>query len=90
MDSNNTSLKTTTNEINTSSLDLRDVINFLLSKIWIIVLVVLCFAIVAFLWTDLFVDPQYTSTTDMFIISTSGTTMENQTASNQVNNWSIG
>ena len=90
MDSNNnTSLKNNSNEIN-SSLDIRDVINFLFSKVWIIVLVVLCFAIVAFLWTDLFVDPQYTSTTDMFIISTSGTTIENPTASNQVNNWSIG
>jgi len=91
MDSNNNvSSKNANNEVTTSSLDIRDIVNFLLSKIWIIALVVLCFAIVAFLWTDLFVDEQFTSTTDMFIISTSGTTTENQTASNQVNNWSIG
>lgn len=91
MDSNNNaSLKNTNSEMTTSSLDIRDIISFLITKIWIIVLVVLCFAIVAFLWTDLFVDEQYTSTTDMFIISTSGLATENQSASNQVNNWSIG
>ncbi len=91
MDSNNnTSLQNTNNAANASSLDIRDIINFLLSKIWIIVLVVLCFAIVAFLWTDLFVDEQYTSTTDMFIISTTGATTTNQATTNQMNNWSIG
>lgn len=93
MDSNNNaSLKNTENNASSSSLDIRDIINFLLSKIWIIVLVVLCFAIVAFLWTDLFVDEQYTSTTDMFIISTTGatTSSSNQATTNQMNNWSIG
>ena len=91
MDSNNTSLNNnnTTRPIG-SSLDIRDIVTFLLSKIWIIALVVLCFAIVAFLWTSFFVDDEYTSTTEMFIISTTGVTTTNQSASNQISNWSIG
>ncbi len=85
MDSNNNA---TSNNNNTSSLDIRDVANFLLSKIWIIALVVLCFAIAAFLWTELIITEQYSSTTDMFIISTSGVTQD--TTSNQMSNWSVG
>ena len=83
MDSNNNA-----NSNNTSSLDIRDIVNFLLSKVWIIALVVLCFAIIAFLWTELLITEQYSSTTDMFIISTSGATQE--TTSNQISNWSVG
>lgn len=90
MDSNNTSLNNTNNGAPSTSLDIRDIVNFLLSKVWIIALVVLCFAIVAFLWTNFFVDEEYTSTTDMFIISTTGVTTTNQAASNQMSNWSIG
>ena len=83
MDSNNNA---TAN--NTTSLDIREVVNFLLSKVWIIALVVLCFAITAFLWTELIVVEQFSSTTDMFIISTSGATQD--TTSNQMSNWSVG
>lgn len=83
MDSNNN-----VNSNNTSALDIRDIVNFLLSKAWIIALVVLCFAIIAFLWTELIITEQYSSTTDMFIISSSGATQE--TASNQISNWSVG
>ena len=83
MDSNN---NVTAN--NSSTLDIREVANFLLSKFWIIALVVLCFAIAAFLWTELIVTEQFSSTTDMFIISTSGATQE--TTSNQMSNWSVG
>ena len=86
MDSNNNA---STNN-NATTLDIRDVVNFLLSKVWIIALVVLCFAIIAFLWTELLVTEQYSSTTDMFIISTAGTTLPSQAASNQMSNWSIG
>ena len=86
MDSNNNA--NTNNNNTTSSLDIRDVANFLLSKIWIIALVVLCFAITAFLWTELIITEQFSSTTDMFIISTSGVTQES--TSNQMSNWSVG
>lgn len=88
MDSNNNA--TTKN----SNIDIRDVANFLLGKIWIIALVVLCFAIIAFLWTNFFVQDVYTSTTEMFIISNvenidySGTGSES--ATNVAQNWSIG
>lgn len=83
MDSNNNVTAS-----NSSTLDIREVANFLLSKFWIIALVVLCFAIAAFLWTELIVTEQFSSTTDMFIISTSGATQE--TTSNQMSNWSVG
>lgn len=88
MDSNNNA--TTKN----TTIDIRDVANFLLGKIWIIALVVLCFAIIAFLWTNFFVQDEYTSTTEMFIISavgginTPGTNGE--TSTNVAQNWSIG
>ena len=77
-----------------SNIDIRDVANFLLGKLWIIALVVLCFAIIAFLWTNFFVQDEYTSTAEMFIISAvanidvSGTGSES--ASNVAQNWSIG
>jgi capsular polysaccharide biosynthesis protein len=91
MDSNNTSLNNDNiTRPSTASLDIRDVATFLLSKIWIIALVVLCFAIVAFLWTNFFVDEVYTSSTDMFIISTTGVASNSNTTSNQMSNWSIG
>lgn len=86
---NNTPANNASND-NTSSLDIRDVANFLFSKIWIIALVVLCFAIVAFLWTNFFVAKQYTSTTDLFIISTIGATDNDASSTTQANNWSIG
>lgn len=88
MDSNNNVSLNNTNE--NSSLDIRDIVNFLFSKIWIIALVVLCFAIVAFLWTNFFIDPEYSSTTDMLVLSNTGASSSNQSGANQVENWSIG
>lgn len=93
MDSNNNA--TTNNKpSNNATLDIRDIVNFLLSKIWIIALVILCFAIIAFLWTEFFISEEYTAKTDLFIISTTGTTNtdsnSSQVTSNQVNSWSIG
>ena len=83
MNSNNESTKSTT------ELDIRDIANFLLSKLWIIALVVLSFAIIAFLWTTFFVDKQYASTTEMFIISV-GKTETNQANGQTTNDWAIG
>lgn len=75
MDSNNTK---------NTELDIRDIAGYLIGKLWIIALVVLCFAIIAFLWTQLFITKQYSSTTDMFIINTSAGDEQ------KTSDWSIG
>ena len=80
MDSNNATNK------NTTELDIRDIVNFLLTKVWIIALVVLSFAIMAFLWTTFFVTKQYTSTTELFIINAAPATDNTEWAKG----WSIG
>lgn len=82
MDSNNSTTK------NTTDLDIRDIVNFLLSKIWIIALVVLSVAIIAFLWTTFFVTKQYTSKTELFIINVSDNNVS--TNSPSTSDWSIG
>ena len=64
MDSNNNTSK------KGFELDIRDVINYLFSKFWIIALVVLSLAIIAYLWTTFFVTEEYQSTTKLFITST--------------------
>ena len=88
MDSNNNATQKNTN------IDIRDVANFLFGKIWIIALVTLCFAIIAFLWTNFFVQDEYTSTTEMFIISAVANldtpASSGETSSNVAQNWSIG
>ena len=84
MDSNNNASNKTATE-----LDIRDVANYLLGKLWIIALVVLCFAIIAFLWTTFFVTREYKSTTDMFIINTSPNSTANGN-SPSTSDWSIG
>ena len=82
MDSNNN-----VNQKPTTEIDIRDVANYLLSKLWIIALVVLCFAIIAFLWTTFFVTKEYTSTTEMFVINASPDTDNN---AQYATAWSIG
>ena len=84
MDSNNN-----TSNKNATDLDIRDVANYLLGKLWIIALVVLCFAIIAFLWTTFFITREYKSTTDMFIINTSPNSTNTNT-SPSTSDWSIG
>ena len=84
MDSNNNA-----STKNATELDIRDVANYLLGKLWIIALVVLCFAIIAFLWTTFFITRQYKSTTDMFIINTSSNSSTNGNAPS-TSDWSIG
>lgn len=84
MDSNNTTKRTT-------DLDIRDIVSYLLSKLWIIALVVLCFAIIAYLWTSIFVVDQYTSTTKLFIVNTpSKEDNTNPSMQDWSTGWSIG
>ena len=47
-------------------IDIREVGGFLLSKLWIIALVVLCFIIIAFLYTEL-ITPMYSATRSVYI-----------------------
>lgn len=75
----------TNNSKDKSEIDLREVFNYLLKKVWIIALVVVGFAVISFLYTSLFVTPLYTSTSNMFIISTAS---GSETSS--AGNWSIG
>ena len=84
MDSNNNATPQKNAEI-----DIRDVAGYLFGKLLIIALVVLCFAIIAFLWTTFFVSKEYKSTTELFIINTS----PSQTTTNNgpsTSDWSIG
>lgn len=82
MDSNNNATTKKTTE-----LDIRDIVSYLIGKLWIIALVVLCFAIIAFLWTSFFVTKQYNSTTEMFIINTTDT---GSNTTHNATDWSIG
>lgn len=76
----------TNNSKDKSEIDLREVFNYLVKKIWIIALVVVGFAVISFLYTSLFITPLYTSTSNMFIINL------NTASSNGPNatDWSIG
>lgn len=84
MDSNNNATPQKNAEI-----DIRDIVGYLLGRLWIIALVILCFAIIAFLWTTFFITKEYTSTTDLFIINTS-TNQNSTTNSPSTSDWSIG
>ncbi|MBQ8145665.1 MAG: hypothetical protein IJ039_02675, partial [Clostridia bacterium] len=72
-----------------AEIDIRDIVGYLIGKLWIIALVILCFAIIAFLWTTFFITKEYTSTTDLFIINTSPN-QNNNTNSPSATDWSIG
>lgn len=82
MDSNNNTSK------KGIELDIRDVVNFLLSKLWIIALVVLSLAIIAYLWTTFFVTEEYQSTTKLFI--TSNGYANDQQIDQATGDWQIG
>ena len=75
----------TNNSKDKSEIDLREVFNYLVKKMWIIALVVVGFAVISFLYTSLFVTPLYTSTSNMFIISTAS-----GAETSSAGNWSIG
>lgn len=86
MDSNNNATPQKNADI-----DIRDIAGYLFGKLWIIALVILCFAIIAFLWTTFFVTKEYTSTTDLFIINTSSNQNTNNTTNSpSATDWSIG
>jgi len=63
--------QTTNNNANTAKkgkeIDIREVASFLLSKLWIIALVVLCCLIIAFLYTRIFITPLYNSQSKVLI-----------------------
>ncbi|MBQ8163910.1 MAG: hypothetical protein IJZ93_06070 [Clostridia bacterium] len=54
-----------------TEIDIRDVGNFLLGKIWIIALATVCLALFAFLFTSLFVTPTYSSTSKVIVAGNS-------------------
>lgn len=72
----------TNNSKDRSEVDVRAILNYLLSKIWIIALVAVGFAVVSFLYTTLFVTPLYTSTSSVLILSNDPTVSTS-------GNWSI-
>lgn len=78
MDSNSASKE------NKTDIDIRDVGNYLLGKLWIILLVTVGLAILAFIYTSVFVTPLYSSTSNMFIINTASG------GSSSASGWSIG
>lgn len=62
-------MDSTNNSKDRSEIDIRDILNYLLGKIWIIALVAVGFGVVSFLYTSLFVTPVYTSTSNVLILS---------------------
>lgn len=84
MESNNTNL-TVVEENNTKNksgreIDIREVGGFLISKLWIIALVVLCCVIVAYLYTEIFITPMYSSSSRVYV---SNKTISNQDGYNE-------
>ncbi len=59
----------TENSKDKSEIDIKEVISYLFSKIWIIAVVTVGFAVISFLYTSLFVTPLYTSTSNVLIFS---------------------
>jgi capsular polysaccharide biosynthesis protein len=67
-----------------NELDIRDIANYLLGKIWIVILAIVCFAVVAIIFTST-ITPMYTSNSTMFIINT-----QNSTSSQTTSDWTVG
>lgn len=68
---------------NTIEIDIRDIARYLLSKLWIIAVVAICFAVAAFLYTRHGIDELYSSTTDMLIL-------DDSSSGNTTNDWNVG
>lgn len=60
-----------TNQNDEIEIDLRDLFFALLSKVWAIILTTIVGAVIAFLYTTIAVTPMYSSTSTMYIMSTS-------------------
>ncbi len=80
MDSNNN-----VNVKEENELDIRDIANYLLGKLWIIILAMVCFAVVAIIFTST-ITPKYTSRATMFITNTQDSSSSSQTMSD----WNVG
>ena len=79
MDSNNNVQVKEENE-----LDIRDVANYLLGKLWIIILAMVCFAVVAIIFTST-ITPKFTSQATMFITNT-----QDSGSSQTMSDWNVG
>ncbi|MBE6624008.1 MAG: hypothetical protein E7622_00030 [Ruminococcaceae bacterium] len=66
-------------------LDIRDVANYILGKIWIVLLAMVCAAVVAVIFTST-VTPTYKSRSTLFITNTQDSISSSQT----VSDWTIG
>ncbi len=80
MDSNNVNVK------EERDFDIRDVGNYLLGKIWIVILALVCFAIAAIIYTST-ITPMYTSNSTLFIINAQDNTVS---SSQMVSDWTVG
>lgn len=76
-------METKKNNKTHDGIDIRDIARFLLGKIWIIAAVALCFAIVAFLYTNYGISRKYSSSTTLFILNDSA-------SGNTQNDWNVG
>lgn len=66
--------------------DIRDVFNYLLGKVWLILLAMICFAVIAIVFAST-VTPLYKSSSTLFITSTHEST---NNASQSLTNWNVG
>lgn len=76
-------METKKNQKTHDGIDIRDISRFLLGKIWIIAVVALCFAIVAFLYTNYGISRKYSSSTTLFVLNDSS-------SGNSQNDWNVG
>ncbi|MBQ7352815.1 MAG: hypothetical protein IJW54_02305 [Clostridia bacterium] len=76
-------METKKNNKTHDGIDIRDISRFLLSKIWIIAVVSLCFAIAAFLYTNYGISRKYSSSTTLFILNDSS-------SGNSQGDWVVG
>lgn len=76
MDQQNANTNTASNKKG-REIDIREIGSFLLSKLWIIALVVLCCFIIAFLYTRVVIRPLYTSQSKVLIANNSSSSSSN-------------
>lgn len=84
MDSNKNNTNIIEKEEN--EFDIRDIANYLLGKLWIILLATLCFVIVAIIFTST-ITPKYQSESELFITNSQESSL---TSSQAVSDWTIG
>lgn len=62
-------MEQTQNQYDEAEIDLRELFGAILNKIWIIIIVGILGAVIAGLYTTVFIDPQYTSSSMIFILT---------------------